>query len=576
MLFPQPGRSGLAIAICFFAFNCAAAPAVQNAAVEPNASPPGTRGLALAEYMQAVVEYNETVQARLLAFLAARSQRLAENGTFEPTWVNTGEYVDRSRPNTVELERSLRSGGFFKERNERYGSALEMQTPLGTRLRLGANAGQLINNIQRTTFVDLDAEYETQVGLVLEQPLLRGAGHNATLAALRIAARGSEMAYQEYRRQLMTVIADAELAYWQLYYAQQEVRLSAESVGLADTLVRDTRTTLEAGRGSQLDVLEAEAGLALRRSRQTLSQQRRVEALNRLVAFLGTGGTTTGVEAVDAPGLQPVTIAAEAGLQTALAMNPDLLRVHAQVGQEAIRAGYAKNQRLPQLDFKTSWGANGLGFDWTSAWRDVQKRNFPAWTVGLELRLPIFGNVRGRNEHRAAQLRLRQAQRMESEVTTQLRAGIDSAAKRVDAAFTAARSYEAVVAFRTNLLNTRLQSRDVGRLDSRSVLEAEQELFAARLDQLQSSIEYQRALLDLQVVSGTLLQTRGVEISFADLEQRTNQWMKSPSSSLPTLRYQPATFSQWPAAPAEPFVGEPDPMHPWRLRLTQPLPWRLN
>lgn len=526
--------------------------------------------------MQRVVEYNESVQARLLAFQASRSQRRAENGAFEPSWVTSGEYVDRKKPNTIEIERSLRSGGIFKERNENYSSSIEMQTSLGTRLRLGASGRQLINNIQRTVFLDLDAEYETSAGLTLEQPLLRGAGPSVTLAALRVAARGSEIAYHDYRRGLMNVVAEAEMAYWQLFYSQQEVRLAAESIALAQSLVSNSVAGLEAGRGSKLDVLEAEAGLAMRRSRESLSRQRLVEARNRLTSYFGGGvnGPAGDVLAAEEPKLRPIELLADEGSRTAAAMNPDLLRAHAQVGQEMVRAGYAKNQRLPQLDLKSSFAATGLGYDWTSSWRDVEKRNFPAWTVGLELRVPIFGGMRGRDEYQAARLRLMQAQRIASEVTTQVRSGLDSALKRVESTFVAAQSYQAVVEFRSNLLQTRLQGREVGRLDSRSVLEAEQELFAARLEQLQSAIEFQRALLELQIISGSLLQGRGLEIDFAALEERTNSWVKNPGARLPTLTYQPAVFSRWPAAPAMPFLGEPDPSYPGRLRLTQPLPWK--
>ena len=446
------------------------------------------QAITLGQYMQRVVEHNESMQARLLAFHAARSQRRAEGGAFEPAWVSAGEYVDRQRANTVEIERSLRSGGEFNERNRSYSSGIEMQTPLGTRLRVGATAGRLVNNIQRTVVVDLDAEYETSAGVSLEQPLLKGAGHNVALAALRVAARGSEIAYQEYRRQFMNVVAEAELAYWQLYFAQQEVQLLGESVNLARTLVQDSTVNFDAGRGSRLDVLEAEAGLAMRQSRESLAQQRRVEALNRLAAYMGGLGPAglSEVVASESPVLGKIELWPEEGSRTAFAMNPDVLRSQAQVGQERVRAAYARNQRMPQLDLKSSFAATGLGHDWTSAWRDVEKANYPAWTVGLELNIPLFGGIRGRNEYRPANLRLVQAERVAADISTQLRTGLDSALKRIDASFTAAQSYQAVVEFRSNLLQTRLQGREVGRLDSRSVLEAEQELFAARLDQLQS------------------------------------------------------------------------------------------
>lgn len=525
--------------------------------------------LTLGDYMQRVVEYNEAVQARLLAFHASRSQRRAEGGAFEPSLFANGELLDRQKPNTIEVERSLRSGGVFKERNENYSSGIEMLTPVGTRLRFGATGRQLINNIQRTVIIDLEAEYESQVGFTLEQPLLKGRGHAVNLAALRLAARTSEVAFQEYRKQLMQVVAEAELAYWQLYFSQQEARLTGDSVALARTLVKDTQASLDAGRGSRLDVLEAEAGLAVRKSRESLSRQKRVEALNRFAAYFGGSPRTAQTEfvATQEPKSRPIELSFEEGTRAALAMSPDMLRVEAQVGQEMVRLGYAKNQRLPQVDLKASYGAHGLGYDWRTSWNDVSHRDFPDWAVSLEMRIPLFGGIRGRNEFRAAQQRLLQSQRIASDVSNQLRNGLDTAQQRVTESYGAAQSYRSVVDFRTNLLDTRLKSREVGRVDSRAVLEAEQDLFASRLDQLQSEIEYQRALLDLQLVSGSLLQVRGLEIGFKDLEQRTMAWAGKGGGPLPALQYQVPVFDRWPAAPPEPFVGESDPSYPWRMRL---------
>lgn len=519
--------------------------------------------------MQRVVEHNESVQARLLAFHAARSQRHAEIGAFEPTVFATGAHVDRSKPNTIEVERSLRSGGVFDERNDNYAAGVEFATAAGTRVRVGASGNELRNNIQRTTFIDLDAEFETQVGVTVEQPLLRGFGPAASLAALRLAARTSEMAYQEYRRAFMQVVADAEVTYWQLYFAQQELRLSGESVGLANTLLSDMRASLEAGRGSQLDVLEAEAGLAVRKSREALSRQRRIEALNRMAAFLGgaSGSGPAQLVAVEAPRARAIAVSAEEGTQAAMMMSPDKLRFEAQVAQEEIRLRYARNQRLPQLDLKASYGTHGLGFDWNSAWADVERREFEDWTVSLEMRVPIGGGIRGRNEVRAARQRLMQAERIVADVDAQLRTGLSTAQQRVAESYDAVQRFQAVVDFRVNLLDARLKSRDVGRVDSRAVLEAEQDLFAARLDQLQSEIEYQKALLELQLISGTLLQGRGLEIEFAELEQRTRAWAEKRGEELPSPQYQVPTFDRWPMAAPQAFEGDPDPLHPWRMRL---------
>ena len=270
------------VMICFFAFA-----AMSNTLLADTDSGNLTEeALTLGAYMQRVVEFNDSVQGRLLGFQAARHQRKAEMGSFEPAFVTSGEFVDRDQPNNFQAERSLGllnsndEGGYpsiFTERNSSVSSAIEVATPMGTRFRLGLTGRKLRNNVPRPAeFLDIDTEYETSLGFSFEQPLLKGRGHVATLASLRLAARQSEIAFQEYRRELMQVVAEAELAYWNLYYAQEELKLSRESVQLAETLLNDSTASFDAGRGSRLDVLEAEAGLALRQSRERESYLSRI------------------------------------------------------------------------------------------------------------------------------------------------------------------------------------------------------------------------------------------------------------------------------------------------------------
>jgi outer membrane protein TolC len=535
--------------------------------------------LTLQDYMQRVVSYNETVQARLLGFHAARRQRLAEMGTFEPTFIASGEYVDRRQPNNFQVERSLgllnQIGNenpdqdvypsVFEERNRRYNGSIEMLTPLGTRFRIGATGAELRNNVPRPDeYIDVEQEFETSLGVSVEQPLLKGMGFASNMASLRLAARESEVAYQEYRRELMQVVAEAELAYWDLFYAQEELMLSRESVELAETLLNDSNASFDAGRGSRLDVLEAEAGLALRLSRERESYQRNVEAMNRLASFFGGVPEEhgAGYVAIDAPVSQEVEMSYQSGIKTAMAMNPDFIRAQLQKEQEMIRVGYAKNQRLPELNLTAGLTSSGLGFDWDTSIADVEHVAFPSWNVALVLRVPIWGDVRSKNELLAAKMRLMQAQRVEGNLLTQLRVGRDTSQQRVLANYTTARSLERVVEFRTNLLDTRMQSRDIGRMDARSVLEAEQELFVARLEQLQSEIQFQRAMLEMQMITGSLLQLRDLEISFDELEYGTRRYMEVGDHDAFGLKYRVADFNRLP--PGEPAAFDGDPVVvPW-------------
>jgi outer membrane protein TolC len=511
---------------------------------------PKTERLRLADYLQRVLENNSTIQARLAGFHSSRSLLKAEDGLYEPAFVGSTEWVDRKRPNTIEIERSLRSGGEFIERNWTYGAGVEVRTPIGGRVRIGASGRELRNNVQRTVIVDLDAEYELSADALVEQPLLKNAGWNVTYAPRRMAARTAELAFQDYRHDLMQIIAQAETAYWELSLAQEQVRLSRDSVKIAQTLLDDNRARFAAGRGAELDVLESQAGLAMRQSRLSAARQRHVEAINRVAVYFGGWPQSDGFqyETTQSPQVTPVSVEQLRGGESVLAQSPNLLRAYSQVEQEKIRVKVAKNQRLPQVDLTGAFATSGLGYDWKSSYTDVEKINFPQWRVGLQMRVPLLAGIRERNELTAARQRLLQAERNARELEVQVRTELDAAVRRVEATATTARSNRAGAEFRAALLRDRLKAREAGRMETRIVLEAEQELLQARLELLDSEVEFQRTLLELQVLKGSLLKNRGVELSMEELQKKTRDWMRTPGVPLDALRYQAPTNIPTPSA----------------------------
>jgi outer membrane protein len=531
----------------------------------------GTHALSLEAYLQRVVDYNESIQARLIGFHASRDQLRAERGVFEPAAFVSFEAIDRQRPNTIELERALRSGGFFVERNQIYSSGLEGRIPTGGRVRVGATLRDLSNNVQRTVLIPLNSEYEGSVGVTIEQPLLKGVGAAVNLAGIRLAARASESAFQEYRRELMLVVAQAEVAYWELRLAQEQLRLADESVVLARSIFSDNQANRDAGRGSELEVLEAQSGLALRISRQSVARQRLVQASNRFASLFGASAPDGGMlyVAAESPEARLIEASYEQGIHAAFTLNPDLQRARSEIAQEEVRFQFARVQRLPTLDLRAGFGLNALGESPERAWRDFDKLRYPQWSAGLEFRVPILGGIRERSELSVARHRLRRAELGAREVEVQVRAGLDTAIRRMEAAYVTSQSFGEVVSFRQSLLQAQLQRRDAGRVESRAVLEAEEDLFEARIERLDSEVEFQRSLLELQLIQGDLLQNRGLELTFEDLETKTAAWARHPSPELGALRYRPVESAVLPSAPPAPLyepVPEREPVDPLTRR----------
>ena len=270
-------------------------------------------------------------------------------------------------------------------------------------------------------------------------------------------------------------------------------------------------------------MLQAEAGAAFRRARQKEAGQKLAETMNRLTALFSGSSflTTLRVRAIDAPTLGPVEAQFYASMLEAFESNPDYLSQRRQVMQEDVRLVYARNQRWPQLDLKASYGLNGLGSTPGRSCQDIERGDFEAWSVGVELRIPLGGGIKGRNELAAAQLRKKAALLGLKSVEVDLASALDLVIHRISSLRDMVANYQTVVEYNERLLATELARLETGKTDSRKVLEVEENLAEARSAALESLIGYQKTLVDWAMIKGSSLKAHNIELTQAQLEHKT-------------------------------------------------------
>lgn len=494
-------------------------------------APAGT-SLRLDEYLRRVWERNETIQMRALDAAISDERHEAEKGILEPEFISSFDAVDRRRPNTEEQKRNLSSGLFglgpsvYNERNRSYQSAIESTLSTGTKLRAGYSLQSLYNNLNDPF---PDGEWLTSVGFAVTQPLLRGFGPKVTLASIRAAAINSEISFQDYRKGLAELISKAEATYWVLYQAQEESAIANESTRLAETILKDNRKRFELGKAPELDVLQAEAGLALRQATAVEARQRLKQAQSQVAIFVSASSEKAEERFLAADVPQAGAKQLRYGTLWALAYeyNPELLSLFKQAQVDDIRLVVAKNQRLPQLDLKGGYSFTGLDHDPASSWDAAGKQDFPTWSIGLELHVPLGGGNKSKHELKAAQLRQKGTVLALESMQNQLSNGLQALLQSVLAYQDNVARFQKAVDFNQDVLKNQLARLDAGKTDSRAVLQAEEDLFKARISALDNLVRYQRAGLDLETVAGTVLRNRGLDMSHDELRQRTAALTKS-------------------------------------------------
>ena len=500
-------------------------------------------GLRLDDYVHQVFTHNESVQAQMLETEVNRHKERAEKGIFSPQFEASVSWVDNQRTNNTEQQAAQGGQAFFSEYNKLYDGGIEQLIPIGGTIRLGASMSSLYNNVNPNppifgspTNNVFYQQYQTFVGATYTQPLLKDFGFTPTLAAIRLAALDSDIAFQQYRRQLMLTLSRAESAYWNLYFAQEQLRFFDDSVAVAQNVLDDTKQKYNAGQGSELDVLDAQSGLALRETKRNDAFQGYLDALGMLKSLTGQspipyqGGLDEAkVRAVDLPADTNAPVAYADGFWNALNSNPDFLIQQEKLKQEEVRLGVAKNQVLPELDLKAAYGYNGLGATPATSWEVADSQNFPSWSVGLQLTVPLDGNSKGRNLEKAARMSLQEAYLNVKGAQTEIGNHLNTAIQKMQAWQQSIKSYETVVHYNDELLKTTLQQLKAGMVDGHKALEVEADLLDARQSLANALVQYQDSVIEVELTDGYVLKKWSLEVSREELREQTAAMLNGES-----------------------------------------------
>lgn len=481
--------------------------------------------LSLANYLERVVAFNEDVQVALMGIGIGEFGESAARAVFEPALVLSGERVESDRPNTTEERRNLGGIDRFDQRNNLYSAGLEWFAPTGANVGFRYELRDLENNLQGNDGLDFETEsgneYVTFIGLDITQPLLRGFGEDVTFAEIRLAAGESRLAYEEYRRQMMVILSSAEAAYWNLYFAQEQEAFRKRSVEVAARILEDERVRLEAGRGTEIDVILAEAAVAERQAALAEAAFRRVEASNAARSFLSADpNDRVLLVAEDSPGGAESDSEFAGSFAIAKELNPDLRSARIRSEMSTVRVDFARDRKEPELNLTASGGFNGLGTSLDDSWEDVTDGEYPVWSLGVELRIPI-GNERARSELAAALLRSRQETFAERGLEREVGSSLDNAMSRVMAAAEAVRGFKSAEEANRKILESEMESLEAGRGSVRRVIEAEDDLFESSVTLLRARVQLERARLELGLFEGSILQRHGFDISLVELGERT-------------------------------------------------------
>jgi len=482
-------------------------------AVPPLAVADGQNGLELTldQVVRDVVLHNPLVREARLQYLISRNEAEAEWGTFEPELVARYDHSKLERENSA--LQAITLGRDFFEKNDEYGLGIEGTLFSGGTYRFGYSLNRMKN-----PYTDEGREYQAFLGMSGEQPLLKGLTHGAPTAGLRAARQSRFVAFHSYRKQLMETVSMTESAYWNLTFAQEEQKMMSNSVEIARKILEDSRERVKAGKMTELDLMEAEAELFVRLSQLADAEQKLFDGMVQLKLLLSDTRISQDRRLIAAdPIVSPTSESwnpeeqRDFSLTWALRAQPDFMMRLEELQREKIILGFQLDQRLPELNLKGSVGFNGLGDSLGGSMEKIGTFDFPAWSVGLELRVPMLLGIRERNRLEAAILKSKLAEARLEAMEYEIMNSIETLLLKVSTLRERVANANKVVDFRNRMLDVELSRLEAGKSNTRLIYAAEEELTKARRWELESIAALREAMMQLAYFRGSVLLDKGFE-----------------------------------------------------------------
>lgn len=431
-------------------------------------------------------------------------------------------------------------GGDVQELTQDFSTAnagLQKRTRTGATINLGTVHQYDGNNRQGNRFPNF---WETQYEAGVRQPLLQGggrafneiAGPNAQPGfnfsnGIVIARLNVQATDADFEIQVRDFVRDLYWVYWNL----QQQYANVESIQVAKELAYQTWQTVLAKRNANVTGGEANKEAQARARYYGFV----VRLQNALVSDGGQSGLYAternlrrmmGIPIVDQQLLRPIDQAPQAQFtfdfeslaSRAIEHRTELNRQAIRVQQEEFRLVAAKNFLLPQLDLIGRYRVRGFGDDLTgggerfaSAYRDLFSLDHQEWEFGVEMGVAA-GRRQGHAAVRNASLQVRRERSVLLEQQRTVRHEVANAHAEVASAFAAMLASRAQVDAAKQRLAASQAQFAADKIQIEFLLEAQEELLAAEVQLAANLSRHAIALVNIGVVSGTLLQDVGIHI----------------------------------------------------------------
>jgi outer membrane protein TolC len=356
---------------------------------------------------------------------------------------------------------------------------------------------QQLNNANRAGRYRSDG-----LDLALIQPLMRGAGWDATTAPLRLSRLSEQANRLNLKATVAQTISQIIATYRELLRAQEQLSIVQDALKRANTLLEVNKALISAGRMAEFEIVQTEADIATQQlgveeAQNQLDTSRL--ALLRLLAL----DLSTPIRATEALEAKPMQIDKREAFNLAQNQQPEYLATLLGSQQADLNLVIAKDSGRWQVDLVA--GANQIRNNYDNDNGSGDNRSWDSY-AGVQVQIPI-GDISTRQAEVRARVNVEDQAIRITDARQELERSVNNVVRDLGTRWRQYEISQRAVELSRRKIEIEREKLSAGRSTNFQVLSFETDLRNAENTQLNALIAYLNAQTQLDLTLGMTLES---------------------------------------------------------------------
>ncbi len=456
----------------------------------------------------------------------------------DPAFFVTGSAGHRSTPQSNTVTTGTNALAFD---SRFWGMGYSQNFLTGTGVTYSWNNSYFSSNNKASS---INPGWNPNMNLTITQRLLQGFGIAVNNRNIRVAKNNIKIGDLTFKQQVMTTVAGIVNLYWDLVSFNEDVKVKQKALEVAQKFYEDNKKQVEIGTLAPIEIVRAEANVASAQQNLTLSETALLQQETIVKSSLSKTGvaspTVAEARIIPTDRLSQPAIEGFDKLKdlvdVALGQRPDIAQTKINLENNKIALGGSRSNLLPALDLQASFQNNGLAGQlnsllppqppgivvadpfflggWGTAMGQVLRRNFPDYSIGFQLNVPIR-NRTAQADYVRDQVTMRQAELGYQKQLNDVRVNVQNALIGVIQAKARHESAMKARVLQEQTLDAENKKYALGASTAFLVVQTQRDLATAQGDEVAALAAFNHARVQLDLQTAQILSKYHVELEEA-------------------------------------------------------------